>query len=107
MSIEELKRKFTTLVHEIARDGKIDTHDIPQIIQLMVLLYTESDEFLDIPWEEFRTVISDLVLSRYDESEQILVESILHTSFSLLELSVTIGKSKKWFCCFGKPSKNA
>lgn len=89
---------------EILKDGKIDIHDIPNIVLYVYKLikeYTTHTE-LNNSWKTIKFIIETLIFTNIEEHSSIdvvIIDKLLETSFELLkEIPPNIKKCTIWCC---------
>lgn len=115
----EFKNECITKLKTIFEDGRIDNHDIPNIVLLLMLIYNNNHD-IKISKENFKKVFKLLLhrlldeLNFYDgisDSDREMLEIAVDTSLTLLmakvEFEGTLKKLKSKLCCCGKKKNNA
>lgn len=100
--------KITKEIEEIAKDGKIDLHDIPAIIQLLAdtyRLYSVTDGLLigdtSIIFVQYTiNVIIDSKFVTIPEFEKQVIETLVNSCLTLLRMNIISSTDKKGFCCW-------
>ena len=112
--IEELITKYPNILNQIKdqidniiSDGKIDLHDIPQIILLISNIYTshifeksiENVEIINIVKFTLDSLIDSSVLPLPNIKKEIIKKTI-DSSISLLNFNITTIFKKEKICCY-------
>lgn len=112
--IEELITKYPNILNQIKDqidniilDGKIDLHDIPQIVLLISNIYTshifeksiENIEIINIVKFTLDSLIDSSVLPLPNIKKEIIKKTI-DSSISLLNFNITTIFKKEKICCY-------
>ena len=97
---------LNNLEAEILKDGKIDVHDIPNIVlyvyKLMKEYTTSQNNNFDNSWKIIKFIIETLIFTNIEDHSSIdivLIDKLLDTSFELLkEIPPNIKKCSIWCC---------
>lgn len=101
--------KISKNIEEITKDGKIDLHDIPTIVQLLAdtyRLYSVTDGLLqgDISIDFIQytlNVIIDSKIVTIPEFEKQIIETVVNSCLTLLRMNITTSSTiKKGICCW-------
>jgi hypothetical protein len=96
--------KISNNVNAITKDGKLDLHDIPYIIQLLADTYQLNNPLLAgdnlIVFIQYTVdVIIDSKFVELPEFEKQIIDTLVNTCIQLLKINV-IPKVKSWFSCY-------
>lgn len=95
--------KITDDIHNITKDGKIDLHDIPFIVQLLADSYSILNEDNLIVLIQYTVnIILDSKFVILPDYEKERIETLLNVCIQLLRINI-VPKVKSWFssiyCC--------
>jgi len=96
--------KISDNINAITKDGKLDLHDIPYIIQLLADMYQLNNPLLAgdnlIVFIQYTVnVIIDSKFVELPEFEKQIIDTLVNTCIQLLKINV-IPKVKSWFSCY-------
>ena len=96
--------KISDNINAITKDGKLDLHDIPYIIQLLADIYQLNNPLLAgdnlIVFIQYTVnVIIDSKFVELPEFEKGIIDALVNTCIQLLKINV-IPKVKTWFSCY-------
>jgi hypothetical protein len=97
---------LNNLEAEILKDGKIDVHDIPNIVLYVYKLMKEytisQNNNFNNSWKIIKFIIETLIFTNIEDHSSIdivLIDKLLDTSFELLkEIPPNIKKCSFWCC---------
>jgi hypothetical protein len=96
--------KITKNIEAITKDGKIDLHDIPYIIQLLADSYQLKGLLPgDTSVIFIQYTINVIIDSKYvimPEFEKQIIETLIHSCITLLRMNVIGTSDKKGFFCW-------
>ena len=95
--------KISDNINAITKDGKLDLHDIPYIIQLLADMYQLNNPLLAgdnlIVFIQYTVnVIIDSKFVELPEYEKQIIDALVNTCIQLLKINI-IPKVKSWFFC--------
>lgn len=96
--------KISDNINAITKDGKLDLHDIPYIIQLLADMYQLNNPLLAgdnlIVFIQYTVnVIIDSKFVELPEFEKQIIDTLVNTCIQLLKINI-IPKVKSWFSCY-------